>query len=505
MSGTSVAQDTVAYCGERLSENIVRTPEGFLICKNAVIARTGAQKYLIGELQDRDGLTKGRDRSDQVDVWRSEDQVFAPATVASFEGKPFTVRHPDDLLTPDTSADHATGHVQNVRRGDEPLEDGNWPLLADVHVTDREAIDAILSRHLRELSCGYAYTLVKNGERFEQHDILGNHVALVDSARAGAAARIMDAAPQKESKPMTVKERILKILGLGMKEFAKDADPVELAKANRSMNEFNKVMDAMSEEGKVQPPESQFDAEEEAKKKEAEKKAAEDKKAADDKAMADRKARDDDFGKRMHDALETVLAKHREDKEAKDVDLSELSKLFSGYMSEEKKEPQHGADDDKAKDEKIEPVEEGERKAADGKCAKCGKDNKECACDAKDKAKDAEIVSPEPVLSEEERPESQFDSAMEVLKSLRPFVARSNDQKIRKAFNIALDRVTAAKKVESNGGGGYSEFLAATGRTARDGDGKEITAPETPAERAKKIDEMYAQEREKRSKGSHSR
>ena len=40
----------LAYYGSVISENITETPEGFLICKNVPIARTGTQEYLPCEI-----------------------------------------------------------------------------------------------------------------------------------------------------------------------------------------------------------------------------------------------------------------------------------------------------------------------------------------------------------------------------------------------------------------------------------------------------------------------
>ena len=34
-----------AYFGSRISDHILKTPEGFLICKDVPIARTGTQQY----------------------------------------------------------------------------------------------------------------------------------------------------------------------------------------------------------------------------------------------------------------------------------------------------------------------------------------------------------------------------------------------------------------------------------------------------------------------------
>jgi len=42
--------DKISYYGTRLSDNISRTPEGFLICRNVPIAKAGTQDYLGSEL-----------------------------------------------------------------------------------------------------------------------------------------------------------------------------------------------------------------------------------------------------------------------------------------------------------------------------------------------------------------------------------------------------------------------------------------------------------------------
>ena len=190
----STALDRVAYfASTRLSDSTDLTPEGYLICRNAVLGRTGFQTYKVGEIADPEGLLDDLDlnANDTLDLWRDADEVFSDATLASFEGKTFTVQHPSALLGPDSDSAHYAGHVQNVHQGDELLDDGNIPLLGDVIIKTREGIDAY-QRGDRELSCGYTYRLAKNGHRFEQRDILGNHVALVAKARAGASARLSD-------------------------------------------------------------------------------------------------------------------------------------------------------------------------------------------------------------------------------------------------------------------------------------------------------------------------
>ena len=67
-----------AHFGSKISPNMKRTPEDFLICYNVPIARTGVQKYLGKEL----GLN---DRADEIiKVYRTEEEVFNPKTIASF-------------------------------------------------------------------------------------------------------------------------------------------------------------------------------------------------------------------------------------------------------------------------------------------------------------------------------------------------------------------------------------------------------------------------------------
>ena len=73
----------LAYYGYTISPNQLETGEGFLICRNVPIARTGTQEYLGREI----GLD-GADSERLVTVYRSPEEVFSDAALASFEGKP---------------------------------------------------------------------------------------------------------------------------------------------------------------------------------------------------------------------------------------------------------------------------------------------------------------------------------------------------------------------------------------------------------------------------------
>ena len=172
----------MTYYGSNISENIADTPEGYLICRNVPIARTGEQVYLARELGIRDG-----DPERAVTVRREESEVFAPAAMASFEGKDITDDHPPVAVTPENYALYSKGHVQNVRReGDR--------LVADLVIKDPALIGEVRGKVKREISCGYDCLYARDRGGYKQTNIRGNHVAVVSSGRAGHEVAIRDSA-----------------------------------------------------------------------------------------------------------------------------------------------------------------------------------------------------------------------------------------------------------------------------------------------------------------------
>ena len=208
------------YYGTRLSENISRRePEGYLLCLNVPVARTGTQDYLPEEL----GLSPG---SAVIPVLRPESEVFSPETVASFEGMPVTNDHPPDGVDSGNIRSLQKGHAHNVRRGSGEESD---LLLADLIITDPVLIDAILEGK-REISCGYTYELHEEDGQYIQRKIRGNHVAVVDAGRAGHRVSIRDREPdgfrssvihQSERRKTTMKKALIKKLT----QMARDGDP----------------------------------------------------------------------------------------------------------------------------------------------------------------------------------------------------------------------------------------------------------------------------------------
>ena len=137
------------YYGTRLSENLsMREPEGYLLCLNVPVARTGTQEYLPEELC-LPPSSAGREES-VIPVWRPEEEVFSPETIASFEGMPVTDGHPPDGVDAGNIRALQKGHAHNVRRGKGGEKD---LLLADLIITDPRLIDAILREGRREISC----------------------------------------------------------------------------------------------------------------------------------------------------------------------------------------------------------------------------------------------------------------------------------------------------------------------------------------------------------------
>ena len=84
----------ISYYGSKISDNLTKTPEGFLICHNVPIARTGQQLYLGSETP-----FKELPSNDTVKIVRHPEEVFSKATLASFEGKPVTDDHPLEDVT----------------------------------------------------------------------------------------------------------------------------------------------------------------------------------------------------------------------------------------------------------------------------------------------------------------------------------------------------------------------------------------------------------------------
>src|SRR5689334_5869986 len=117
------------YTSEQLGTTQSLTPDGFLLCKEVPIARTGTMLYSEGEVPvqaDRDGIIR---------IHRDADEVFAPNAITSFDGKPVTNDHPPEKVNPHNWRNYAVGTVLHPRRGDGLLTNNDF-LYADLLIQD---------------------------------------------------------------------------------------------------------------------------------------------------------------------------------------------------------------------------------------------------------------------------------------------------------------------------------------------------------------------------------
>lgn len=265
----------VAYYGDRISPHMTDTPEGFLICHDVPIARTGPQDYLAREMM-LDG-----DPERIVTVQRHPEDVFEAATLASFEGKPVTDGHPPENVGPENYSAYTKGHVQNVRRS------GDY-IVADLYINDANLAEEVRNNVKREVSCGYLCSYVPDGAGYRQSNIRGNHVAVVPKGRAGAAVAIQDTAPEAEkggNKHMNeFWKSVLHAFGMA----AKDASPEEL----------DKMVETTATALDAEPAEKAQEAEP------AESKTAEDE-------MVEKAPKGDDLGSKLDRIISMLEAKSR--------------------------------------------------------------------------------------------------------------------------------------------------------------------------------------------------
>ena len=289
----------IAYYGSTISPNIDRSPEGYLICRNVPINRTGVQIYSAGEM----GLEGDPDR--EVKVYLLEDDVFAPAAMASLEGKDITRGHPSEMLTVDNQSIYTKGHLENIRRDGENT-------VADLMIKDPALVSDVENGVLREVSCGYYCTYEPYLDGYRQTHIIGNHVAVVPKGRAGAAVAIKDSAPEAEKGRDIMTEfrkNILSIFGLA----AKDA----------SSEELEKMVDTAVTALDAEPAE----------------KAPEAAPAKEKDEMVEKAPKGDDIGSKLDRILEMLEAKSRggegEHRLHDEADLDEMIAKLAGEKKED--------------------------------------------------------------------------------------------------------------------------------------------------------------------------
>lgn len=222
-------KDSQFFVSEQLGEHRAFSPEGYLICKDVPLARVGTFLYGAGEL----GL-EGRDPMEGIKVHREAAELFAPESLASFEGKPVTDGHPEEFASLENFKQVSCGHAQNVHRESDLM-------VADLIITDKNLIDKILSGHAYEISNGYDSEIEERNGAFYQTHFIGNHIAVVERGRCGSICSIGD-------KAMNLKDRLLALF--------KSHDEEEFKKAVEEVkDESEEKQEDPAEEVKDEKPE----------------------------------------------------------------------------------------------------------------------------------------------------------------------------------------------------------------------------------------------------------
>jgi len=152
---------------------------GYLVT-TARMGRVGSMQYLGEEI--------GKQSGQVFDVYTDEQDLFSEETIKSFEGKPVTIEHPEEMeVNASNWKELSVGHISNIRR------DGDF-LIGDVVINDTKAIQ-IVQKGKIELSFGYDAELVEADGKIKKVDIKGNHLAIVDEGRCGDKCKLGDGKP----------------------------------------------------------------------------------------------------------------------------------------------------------------------------------------------------------------------------------------------------------------------------------------------------------------------
>lgn len=218
------------------------TSEGYLICTGCAVARTGGRKYLAQEIPQ-----VKPDDAGEVMVFRDSAVLFDKGAIASLEGKPVTLGHPPDDLSPANIKDYAVGTVTHVRPGDGEQGDS---LVADLILYDKKAIQDVLDGKAQQLSLGYRSQVTDQGGGIGiESSIQANHLAIVPKGRCGEFCRINDS--KKEGRDMAE----TKTTNEGKKQ---DADLSEAIKGMAAQIEaLGKRLAALEDKAKSKEPEDE--------------------------------------------------------------------------------------------------------------------------------------------------------------------------------------------------------------------------------------------------------
>ncbi|SPY33224.1 DUF2213 domain-containing protein [Pasteurella canis] len=181
------------------------TKDGYLVVP-ATISKVGVFDYHASELGLQETAVKK--------VARTENSLFSDRTLASFEGVPLTIGHPEQGVNAKNWKDLSVGVVRNVKRVGDTLAAEAW-------VYDDNAIKLIQDEGIEELSCGYdcdiVTTTVQDAD-FEMSPMIGNHVAIVAKGRCGPTVKFADEDKSIMSKSVKFLDALLGAFGIKLSD-----------------------------------------------------------------------------------------------------------------------------------------------------------------------------------------------------------------------------------------------------------------------------------------------
>ena len=277
---------------------------------------------------------------------RLPEYVFEKKSLESYKGKPIIITHDAGLIDKNNVDEEQVGTI--LSNGYEDGENVRAEII--IHNTDE-----MKKRALKELSLGYSLDLIEeagtwNGEEYDaiQTNIVINHLALVETARAGEKARLNIDGSEK---PRTKGEGTMK----------KDGEVLTPEELEEAIEMYKKSKSDGEDEKKTSGAEN---AEEENKDENKEENAEE----ANKEENADEA---ESVGKTPNDILEEVKKRKEENKEEtdkekidrQDADLDMLLACLEKFIAEEKAEGSHDdSDDTEAKKENAEEENKDEDK-----------------------------------------------------------------------------------------------------------------------------------------------
>jgi uncharacterized protein len=221
------------------------TPEGFLQ-GTAIVTRTGVFPYMNADGSMRYEL-------------RHPDDVFQEKSMETLKRKPIANDHPKEgIITSKLAKKYVVGST-----GSTVNQDGRH-LSVDIVVTDDKAIRAVEGGK-KELSLGYKCDTIPEIGEYEgvkythrQRNIVVNHCALVQKARAGSVAKIrLDGAETpidiEDTKENLVENENLKTINLDSVDYQAEAKVIEVLQAHKAKAEEIQVKldTAITEKAKV--------------------------------------------------------------------------------------------------------------------------------------------------------------------------------------------------------------------------------------------------------------